>query len=206
MKRLLFRAIQKLLGVYSYERNKKINQKLNFLYTAWISNFLKNVGNGTRFYRPLFMHGGDHIYIGDNCFFARFCEISAWEKFNGYTYNPQITIGNDCNFGPYCHITCINSIQIGNGLLTGMNVIISDNNHGFLSKEDIDIEPSKRPLTSKGGIIIGDNVWIGDKVAILANVHIGDNAIIAANSVVIQDVPSDSIVAGIPAVVKRRLS
>lgn len=205
MKNIIFRVVQKLLSVYSYERNKKINQHLNFWYSAWISNFFKHVGMETRFLRPTFIHGGGKIEIGDNCLFARFCELSAWEKFNGNTYNPQIKIGNNCNFGPYCHITSINSIQIGNGLLTGMNVIISDNNHGTLLKDDIGIEPSKRPLTSKGGIIIGNNVWIGDKVAILANVHIGDNAIIAANSVVIQDVPANSIVAGIPAVVKRRL-
>ena len=42
-------------------------------------------------------------------------------------------------------------------------------------------------------------VWIGDKVAILGGVHIGYGAIIAANSVVTHDVPSKTIVAGVPA-------
>ena len=41
--------------------------------------------------------------------------------------------------------------------------------------------PSKRKLTSKGAIIIEDNVWIGDKVTILSGVTIGVNSIIGAN-------------------------
>ena len=120
MKNVIFRVIQKLLGLYSYEGNKRLNQKLNFWYTAWISNSFKYVGAGTRFLRPTFLHGGRKIEIGSNCLFARFCEISAWERLNDHIYNPQIKIGDNCDFGPYCHITCINSIQIGNGLLTGM--------------------------------------------------------------------------------------
>lgn len=48
-------------------------------------------------------------------------------------------------------------------------------------------------------MIIGNNVWIGDKATILPNVSIGNGAIIAANSVVTKDVPEYCIVAGNPA-------
>ena len=47
--------------------------------------------------------------------------------------------------------------------------------------------------------------WIGDKATILAGVHIGDNVIVAANAVVTKDVQSNSIVAGVPAVVIKTL-
>ena len=80
-----------------------------------------------------------------------------------------------------------------------MHVIISDNSHGHIILEEKDIRPVDRPLCSKGEVVIGDNVWIGDKVAILQGVHIGDGAIIAANAVVTKDVPANSVAAGVPA-------
>ena len=61
-------------------------------------------------------------------------------------------------------------------------------------------------MSSKGGIVIGDNVWIGDKCTILSGVSIGDGCIIAANSVVTQNVPSYSVVAGVPARIIKQLS
>lgn len=60
---------------------------------------------------------------------------------------------------------------------------------------------------SKGDIIIDDDVWIGYGATILSGVHIGQGAIVAAGSVITNDVPPYSIVAGVPAkVVKYRFS
>jgi acetyltransferase-like isoleucine patch superfamily enzyme len=52
---------------------------------------------------------------------------------------------------------------------------------------------------SHGRVRIGHNVFIGLNVLIVKDVSIGDNAIVAAGSVVISDVPADSIFAGNPA-------
>lgn len=58
---------------------------------------------------------------------------------------------------------------------------------------------------SKGDITVDDDVWIGFRSTILSGVHIGQGAIIAAGSVVTQDVPPYSIVGGVPArVIKYR--
>lgn len=65
--------------------------------------------------------------------------------------------------------------------------------------------PSLRKVESKGEVIIGDNVWIGDKCTILQNVHIGDGVIVAANSVVTKDVPPYSVVGGNPAKVLKKI-
>jgi serine O-acetyltransferase len=54
-------------------------------------------------------------------------------------------------------------------------------------------------------IIIGNNCYIGTGVTILGPLQIGDNVIIAAGSVVIHDVPSNVIVAGNPATVKKHI-
>ena len=52
---------------------------------------------------------------------------------------------------------------------------------------------------NKGGIIIGNDVWIGFEAVILAGVTIGDGAIIGTQAVVTKDVPPYTIAGGIPA-------
>lgn len=59
--------------------------------------------------------------------------------------------------------------------------------------------PISRPLTSKGEVRIGNNVWIGDKATVLPGVTIGDGAIVGTNAVVTSDVPAYSIAVGNPA-------
>ena len=53
--------------------------------------------------------------------------------------------------------------------------------------------------------MIGKDVWIGARAIILPGVHIGDYSVVAAGSVVTKDVPSGVLVAGAPAVIKKRL-
>ncbi|MBI5204619.1 MAG: CatB-related O-acetyltransferase [Nitrospirae bacterium] len=55
------------------------------------------------------------------------------------------------------------------------------------------------PNASKGPVIIGNDVWIGDSVIILPGVQVGDGAIIGAGSVVTKNVPPYTIVGGVPA-------
>lgn len=52
---------------------------------------------------------------------------------------------------------------------------------------------------NKGDIVIGNDVWIGYEAVILSGVTIGDGAIIGTRAVVIKDVPSYTIVGGVPA-------
>ena len=93
--------------------------------------------------------------------------MNAWECYSRKEMSPLITIGSDCSFQPYNHISCINRIEIGNGVLTGRWVTICDNNHGNTTLESMELPPLKRAMTSNGPIIIEDNVWIGDKVTVL---------------------------------------
>ena len=66
------------------------------------------------------------------------------------------------------------------------------------SIEELCVHPSHRAPFSKGPVRIDDFVWIGDKVTICPNVTIGKGAIVGANSVVTQDVPSYSVAVGSP--------
>jgi len=159
--------------------------------------------------------GEEYIHIGDGTAFGLHLFLTAWSTFSYHDnkgcihsqdFSPEIHIGCNCYFGAYNHITAINRIQIGDNLLSGKWVTITDNNHGETTFDSVSIPPIKRALTSKGPVVIGNNVWIGDKATILAGVTIGDSSIIAANSVVTQDVPSYSVVAGNPAKVIKRMN
>lgn len=157
-----------------------------------------------------YIRGKEHITIADKVTFGKFLVLTAWDSFHAYDgtihqLTPSITIGNNCNFGDYLHLTCINRIQIGNNVLTGRWVTITDNGHGTTDYEILTIPPNKRSLYSKGPVIIEDDVWIGDKVTILPDVTIGKGAVVAANSVVTKDIPPYSIAAGNPAkIIKSR--
>ena len=90
-------------------------------------------------------------------------------------------------------------MRIGKNLLTGRWVTITDNAHGTTNLCDVQVAPATRKLYSKGDVIIGNDVWIGDKATILPGVTIGNGAIIAANAVVTKDVPAYTVVGGNPA-------
>ena len=61
--------------------------------------------------------------------------------------------------------------------------------------------------TSKGDIVISDDVWIGYNAIVMSGVTIGQGAVVAAGAIVTKDVPPYAIVAGVPAkVVKYRFS
>lgn len=137
-----------------------------------------------------------YISIGNYSSIMRHCVLETCPNAG---LHPQLEIGDHVSLGEYSHITCARKIVIGNGVLTGRFVLITDNSHGSSSTEEIAIFPIERPVHSNGEIIIGDKVWIGDKATILPNVTVGEGAIIAANAVVTKDVPAYAVVAGCPA-------
>ena len=186
--------------IYNYTTNKRIIYYQNLLYTNWIKSSFKSIGKNVVISKNIDLQGNKirNITIGNNTKIAKKCILGCWDTQNTF-YDAKIIIGDNCHIGEYSHITSINSITIGNGVLTGRYVYISDNNHGNTDLDTLQIPPLKRELYSKGPIHIGDNVWIGDKVAILSGVTIGEGSIIAANAVVTKDVPPYSLVGGIPA-------
>ena len=187
--------------IYTYSRSTWLSNWKAMLYTMWISYFIGRIGQNCLICPPCKLWGGGskRIVIGDNTVIQSHCILGCWLKYAGDTFTPKIKIGSNCNIGEYTHISAINNIKIGNGVLTGRYVYIGDNSHGGFSREEMLIQPIKRRLVSKGEIIIGDNVWIGDKATILAGISIGQGAIIGANAVVTRDVPPFSIVGGNPA-------
>ena len=153
------------------------------------------------------MVGISSIHIGEGFCAAENVRIEAYcSHGDDEVFDARIDIGNNVILGEGTHISAINHLIIGNDLLTGRNVSIIDNNHGStLDRDTLFVPPIKRRLYSKGPIIIGNNVWIGDRACVLGGVTIGDGAIIGANCVVTKDVPAYSVVAGNPGKVVRQL-
>ncbi len=140
--------------------------------------------------------GAQYIQIGNGTVLGKHIQLTA-RCVNANT--PSIIIGDDCLIREGSHITAINSIRIGNHLLTGTNVLITDNSHGSSTPEDMCVPPVKRSLHSKGPVVIGNNVWLGNNVCVMPGVTIGDGAIIGANSIITHDIPAFCVAAGIPA-------
>lgn len=200
--------VKRILGrmnrfLWPYRLKKRIQDIRASLRAEWLRPDFKQMGAGVLFYRPGTIHGQEYISIGGRCGFEEGVFLTAWDTYNSQTgkqsFNPSVEIGDNCHFGAWNHITAINRIVIGDGCLTGKWVTITDNAHGGTDPDSLGLPPVARPLVSKGPVMIGRNVWIGDKATILPGVTIGDGAVIAANAVVTKDVPAFSVVAGVPA-------
>lgn len=200
--RQLFSLIQWLL---TSEICNFINIICKFIRNVWYCNYFHSCGEKVRFKKVCTIHGADYIDIGDGTSFGDGLCLTAWPELANTTLKPSIKIGKNCQFGAYNHITALNSITIGDNLLTGKWVTISDNSHGEINYNTLNSPPLKRQMYSKGSIVIGKNVWIGDKATILPNVEVGDCSVIAANAVVTSNVPAYSVVAGVPARVMKQL-
>ena len=175
----------------------KLQMTSSLLYTGTLIKKFAHFGeNSVISYRALRLEGTDCISIGSDTVIRKYVQLTTWKTGN---HKPFISIGNNCCIRENAHITSINKIIIGNNVLTGTNILISDNSHGDNSVQNMKVPPIKRTLYSKGEIKIDDNVWIGNNVCIFGNVHIGEGAIIGANAVVTKDIPPFSIAVGIPA-------
>lgn len=170
------------------------------LYTGYYSHEFKAFGNNS-IIKPLFQmtRGLEYISVGNDAYLGQSLQLTAWDRFGDQTFKPQIVIGNNSAIGDNSHITAINSIIIGDNVLTGKRILITDNSHGASEPELLETAPNQRPLYSKGPIVIEDNVWIGEKATILPGVRIGRGAIIGANAVVTKDIPPYALAGGNPA-------
>lgn len=175
-----------------------------FIMCAYEQRF-KRIGKNCYFGKDFVLHDEDCIEIGDNFRAGNHLTLEAWKEYDGIKYSPNISIGNNVIFTDFVQISCVDKIVIGNNVLLGHAVYISDNNHGKIDFETLSIPPTKRELYSKGPVKIGDNVWVGRHVSILPGVTIGDNSIIGANSVVTKCIPENSVAAGCPAKIIKQM-
>jgi len=113
-------------------------------------------------------------------------------------YGNQITIGDRSFININCTVLDApiseGAISIGQDCLIGPNVQLLAVSHAVNPTQRLNKENFASPIT------VGNNVWIGAGVIVLAGVTICDNAVVGAGSVVIKSVAPNTVVAGNPAV------
>ena len=116
-----------------------------------------------------------------------------------FTGFEHIQIKDDFVASSFCTIRAVDApIIIGNKVSLGPGVALIGANHGT----DPGIPHQDQPQKS-AKIEIGDDVWIGAHSIILPGVKIGAGSVVAAGSVVLDDLPEKVIAAGTPAKVLR---
>lgn len=117
------------------------------------------------------------------------------------TQEHPLTIGSDFFIGTHCYLNGAGGLTLGDRVTVAHGAMIfSDsgpNTSPWLQQHF--------PITS-APITIGDDVWIGAGAMILPGVRIGNRCVIGAGSVVKDDVPDNTVVAGSPARVIRTLA
>lgn len=101
-----------------------------------------------------------------------------------------LTIGDRVLLNEGVNISCYCNISIGeNTQIADFTTIYDTNFHRVSPDSDVIIAP----------VVIGKNVWIGARTIVLPGVTIGDHSVIAAGSIVREDIPSRSVAVGVPA-------
>ena len=174
------------------------------LRDAWVEHFIRprmaHLGPHYTFMRPWHVHiSGPNVSLGQCATVIaepdQQVRIGVWGRAPGQGH---VTIGDYALICPAVRISASAGITIGHSVMMANGVYITDSDwHGVYDR--IDRIPEDTP------VVIGDNVWLGDRSTVLKGVTIGDNSIVAAGAVVTRDVPANAIVAGNPAQVVKTL-
>ena len=155
-------------------------------------------GRGSRILLPFRVARGEKIAIGENCLIGS----GSWFMIPvDDSPTPTIVLGNRVRMNQ-TQISAVSSVVIEDGVAIARGVYISDHTHGF---DQPDVFIRDQPLDRVAPVRIGRGAWIGQNAIIMPGVTIGAGAVIGALSVVRDDVPPRTVVAGIPARVIRSL-
>lgn len=121
------------------------------------------------------------------------------------TISPKSNIGNYGNVIEHgsnimTGVIITNDVKVGKGTIINLNCTIG---HDVFIGEFVELCPN---VNVSGNCKIGNSSFIGSNATILPKITIGENVIVAAGSVVTKDIPNNVMVAGVPAVIKKKLS
>jgi acetyltransferase-like isoleucine patch superfamily enzyme len=145
------------------------------------------IGPWVRVYGRIHVHNRGRILIGERVGLVSRPVPIVLTTFPGGT----LEIGDRTVLNYGVDISAVELVRIGADCLLGTHVSILDND--FHELTDRDRMPQSRP------VIIGDGVWLGNRVMILPGVTIGAGAAVGAGSVVMTDIPERSLAMGNPA-------
>lgn len=112
----------------------------------------------------------------------------------------RIVIGDNVSLNTGTHVVAGEHVIIGDNVAVGEYVSIRDQDHNFTPESGV-----RGQGFHVAGITIGRNCWIGRGVHISPGVTLGDGCLVAANSVVRDSFPPNTLIAGAPAKAKRKI-
>lgn len=165
------------------------------------------IGTGVTIRHPARISLGDHAAIDD------YCTLDArGEKTGGITLGDgtivsrfailrtkdgTIDIGKGGGIGSHSILASTSTLRAGENLLLASCVcVLAGGQHAF-GRADVPV--IEQGMISKGGVSIGNDVWIGTRATVLDGVRIGDHAVIGACALVNKEIPAYAVAYGIPA-------
>ncbi|WP_322096918.1 sugar O-acetyltransferase [Pelagibius sp.] len=114
-------------------------------------------------------------------------------------YGVNLFLGDDVYINAGCAILDCGRVEIGPKTMLGPAVQLYTAIHP--------LDPGERAtgVETTAAVTLGRNVWIGGAAVLLPGVTIGENAVVGAGSVVVRDVPANTVVVGNPARVVRTI-
>ncbi|REA00991.1 DUF2255 domain-containing protein [Haloferax sp. Atlit-6N] len=107
------------------------------------------------------------------------------------------SLGRNVFINHACSFLDLGGITIEDEVMISARVNITSESHP--------VDPDRRKTMVPGEVVVERNAWIGAGATILPDVRIGENSVVAAGAVVTNDVPANTVVAGVPAEEVREL-
>jgi acetyltransferase-like isoleucine patch superfamily enzyme len=120
---------------------------------------------------------------------------------------PELAVGNHCHFGSRIVFSVACGIDVGDHvLIAGGSSIADSDEYDGRSHDGTRTEASAARPESSGPkpVILESYAWLGRNAHVLKGVRVGRGAIVAAGSVVNQDVPPGALAMGVPARILKR--
>ena len=207
-----FKKLQKDFSGTLFQQGRKYRiKRLKFFSTLrsylWLKMKGIHLGKNCTFYGVPYVRRSPFstISIGNNCSFrsdstSNLVGVNRKCLLNTHQEGAIIKIGDYSGFSGVV-ISAMERVEIGTHLLCGANVLITDFDFHY-------VDPNRRQeVGSKSApVVIENNVWLGINTVVLKGVRIGENSVIAANSLVIKDIPPNVIAGGNPCKVIKELT
>ena len=114
--------------------------------------------------------------------------------------------GNGLHLGEGVFVNYNGMFLDAGDITIGAHTLIGPNCSLYTPQHPMDFRQRRKSLESAFPITIGEDCWLGGNVTVCPGVTIGDRCVIGAGSVVTHDIPSDSLAAGNPCRVIRKLN
>ena len=186
MKKIIFNFYHMIefFKVISLKKFFSLNYVINSLRYCWKDNISK-----------ILKHYG--ATIGENNHFKGSLNIDNPNLLNTAYAFKNITIGKNCYIGKNVFFDLANEVLIDHDVIISAGVTIMT--HSDVGNRGM----QKYYKRVSAPVTIGKGTWVGVNVTILAGVVIGEYCVIAAGSVVKDNIKSYSMVAGVPAKIKK---